>query len=258
MSRRHRPRKRFGQHFLADRAVVRRIVRAAAVRAGETLIEIGPGHGVLSDALLEAGAQLELIEIDRDLCAELAARYAPEPRVRLHCADALRFDFARLPAPLRVVGNLPYNISTPLLFRLLDCPGFAAAVFMVQREVALRLAAAPGTPDYGRLSVMVGARARVERLFDVPPAAFRPPPRVHSAVVRMTVRSAPPPAVWEALKTLVCAAFSARRKTLRNALAPWFDAAALAAAGLDPQARPETLAVTDYLALAGRLAARGV
>ena len=181
---RHVPRKRFGQHFLHDPYFLGRIVESIAPQAGDVLVEIGPGEGALTRPLLERLPQLTAIEIDRDLAAALAAEFPPE-RLNVIVADALDFDFATLPACLRVVGNLPYNVSTPLLFHLAR---FADRVrdmhFMLQLEVVDRMAAAHSTPEYGRLSVMLQRRFRVERLFRVPPGAFRPPPKVESAVVR--------------------------------------------------------------------------
>jgi 16S rRNA (adenine1518-N6/adenine1519-N6)-dimethyltransferase len=246
----HRPRKRFGQHFLHDRRVLARIVEAIAPAAGDRLVEIGPGEGALTRALLERTARLVAIEIDRDLAAHLAREFLPA-RLELHCADALEFDFAALPAGVRLVGNLPYNISTPLLFRvaalgarLRDCH------FLLQREVVERMVAAPSTPAYGRLSVMLQARFAMRRLFTVPAAAFRPAPKVESALVRLRPLGTPEPP--PAFADLVRRAFAARRKTLANALglAP----AELAALGFDPKLRPENLSAADYLRIAARRA----
>ncbi len=246
----HRPRKRFGQHFLHDRRVLARIVEAIAPAAGDRLVEIGPGEGALTRALLERTARLVAIEIDRDLAAHLAREFLPA-RLELHCADALEFDFAALPAGVRLVGNLPYNISTPLLFRvaalgarLRDCH------FLLQREVVERMVAAPSTPAYGRLSVMLQARFAMRRLFTVPAAAFRPAPKVESALVRLCPLGTPEPP--PAFADLVRRAFAARRKTLANALglAP----AELAALGFDPKLRPENLSAADYLRIAARRA----
>jgi 16S rRNA (adenine1518-N6/adenine1519-N6)-dimethyltransferase len=243
---RHRPRKRFGQHFLHDPAVLARIVAAIAPAPGEPIVEIGPGEGALTRLLAARAGRLVAIEIDRDLAARLAREF-PAERLELHCADALAFDLARLPGGARLVGNLPYNISTPLLFRI---AGLGARVrdchFMLQREVVERMIAAPSTPQYGRLSVMLQVRFAMQRLFTVAPGAFRPPPKVESALVRMVPLGSPePPAAFGAL---VRRAFSARRKTLRNALglAP----EAFAALGLDPALRPENLAPQDYLRIA--------
>jgi 16S rRNA (adenine1518-N6/adenine1519-N6)-dimethyltransferase len=259
--REHRARKRFGQHFLHDPAVVRRIVAAIAPRLGDALVEIGPGTGILTAALLDELSPLHAVEIDRDLARGLAARFAGRG-LSLHLADALRFDFATLapgPAALRVVGNLPYNISTPLLFHLLamrDC--IRDMHFMLQREVVTRLAAAPGSRDYGRLSVMVQLHCSVEPLFRVGPGAFRPAPRVESAVVRLQPHRTLPldPQQLPVLALIVTRAFGQRRKTLRNALQGTCTVAEMEAVGVDPSARPETLSVSAYAALAGAVAAR--
>jgi 16S rRNA (adenine1518-N6/adenine1519-N6)-dimethyltransferase len=256
---RHAPRKRFGQNFLVDPHYVARIVAAIAPAPGDNLVEIGPGLAALTAPLVAQAGHLTAIEIDRDLAARLAAEFPPE-RLTLHVADALAFDYATLGARLRVVGNLPYNISSPLLFHL---AGFAASLadlhVMLQREVVARMGAAPATADYGRLSVMVQAKFAVTRLFVVPPGAFRPAPRVDSAVVRLVPLGAHAPAIADAalFDRLVAAAFGRRRKTLRNALAGFCRAESLAAAGIDPGARGETLAVADYARLANWLAARG-
>jgi 16S rRNA (adenine1518-N6/adenine1519-N6)-dimethyltransferase len=256
---RHRPRKRFGQNFLVDPHYVARIVAAIAPAPGDNLVEIGPGQAALTAPLIERAGHLTAIEIDRDLAARLAAAHPPE-RLTLHVADALAFDFSALGARLRVVGNLPYNISSPLLFHLAHHERRLADVHvMLQKEVVARMAAAPATADYGRLTVMLQARFAVTRLFVVPPGAFRPAPAVDSAVVRLVPLGANRPAIAdEALfARIVAAAFGRRRKTLRNALAGICDAAALAAAGVDPGCRGETLAVADFVRLANRLTPAG-
>jgi len=240
----HRPRKRFGQHFLHDAGVVRRIVEAIAPAADDFIVEIGPGEGVLTYPLAERAARLEAIEIDRDLAAALAAG-----RIKVHVADALEFDFDRLPQGVRIVGNLPYNISTPLLFRLARCAQRVRDLhFMLQREVVERMVAQPSTAAYGRLSVMLQARFRMQMLFRVAAGAFRPPPRVESAVVRMTPLAEPLDRAAPRFADLVRRAFSARRKTLRNALG--LAAQDLAALGIDPRLRPENLAPQDYVRIA--------
>ncbi|HEX4619044.1 MAG TPA: 16S rRNA (adenine(1518)-N(6)/adenine(1519)-N(6))-dimethyltransferase RsmA, partial [Steroidobacteraceae bacterium] len=242
-----RARKRFGQHFLHDPGAIRRIVAALAPRAGEHLVEVGPGRGALTRELLGyADSTLDAIEIDRDLAADLRASFGADGRQVLHVADALDFDFTALAAQrggrLRIVGNLPYNISTPLLFHLLaHAEAIADAHVMLQREVVARLAAQPGGGDYGRLTVMLAPRIAIERLFDLGPGAFQPPPRVWSAVARLTVLPAPRFAVSGHYAEVVAAAFSHRRKTLRNALARLMSRAEIAACGLDPGARPETV-----------------
>jgi len=252
----HRPRKRFGQHFLHDAGVVAHIVAAIAPAPDDCLIEIGPGEGALTAPLLDRVHRLEVIEIDRDLAARLRSAF-PGERLVVHEADALAFDFGRLPEPLRIVGNLPYNISTPLLFHL---AGFVDRVrdmhFMLQREVVERMVAQRSTRDYGRLSVMLQTRFRLEKLFRVPAGAFRPPPKVESAVVRLTplAPQARARVDFRVLSRVVAGAFSARRKKLRNALplAP----ADFAALGLDPDLRPENLAPDDYVRVARLVAQR--
>jgi 16S rRNA (adenine1518-N6/adenine1519-N6)-dimethyltransferase len=249
---RHVPRKRFGQHFLHDPYVLSRIVQAIAPQPGDTLVEIGPGEGALTRPLLERMPKLVAIEIDRDLAAALSAEVPPQ-RLEVIVADALEFDFASLPEGLRVVGNLPYNVSTPLLFHL---AGFASRVrdmhFMLQLEVVERMAASHSTPEYGRLSVMLQRRFRIERLFKVPPGAFRPPPKVESAVVRLTPLPADriAPVDEKLFASVVARAFSARRKTLRNALGSLIDAGALEQLGIDPGLRPENVAPADYIRIA--------
>ncbi|MCX7892119.1 MAG: 16S rRNA (adenine(1518)-N(6)/adenine(1519)-N(6))-dimethyltransferase RsmA [Burkholderiales bacterium] len=245
-------RKRFGQHFLVDRHFIGRIVAAIDPRPGDAMVEIGPGLGALTAPLVDRLAHLHAVEIDRDLAARLAERF-PAERLTVHVGDVLAFDFASLPERLRVVGNLPYNISTPLLFRL---AGFAARLadctFMLQREVVDRMVAAPATADYGRLSVMLQHRFAMTKLFDVPPGAFRPRPKVDSAVVRMVPRPADElglhdPALFAAI---VAAAFGQRRKTLRNALSRIVGTGTMERAGIDPGARGETLPVADFVRLA--------
>lgn len=259
MSDAHIPRKRFGQNFLEDADVVERIVAAIRPRAGQRLVEIGPGLGALTAPLLREAARLEVVEIDRDIVRMLRARF-PEEALAIHEGDALKVDFCALGEGLRIAGNLPYNISTPLLFRL---DGFAACIadchFMLQREVVDRMAAAPSTPAYGRLSVMLQYRWQVEPLFDVPPEAFRPQPKVWSSVVRLQPHPLPPHPVHDeaVLARVVAAAFGQRRKTLRNALATLVSEAELSALGIDPGARGETLAVAAFADIANHIAGRG-
>ena len=252
----HTARKRFGQNFLADAHYVERIVAAIDPRPGDNLVEIGPGLGALTGALIERAGRVHAIEIDRDLAARLAAEFPPA-KLSLHVADALDFDYATLGPRLRVVGNLPYNISTPLLFRLAAFENRLADLhLMLQKEVVARMTAAPATPDYGRLSVMLQAAFRVARLFVVPPGAFQPTPKVDSAVVRLVPLGATKPRLAdpELFARVVAAAFGQRRKTLRNALAGVCAAEAIVAAGIDPGARGETLAVADFVHLANALA----
>ncbi len=256
---RHLPRKRFGQHFLHDPYVLSRIVSAIAPRPGDVVVEIGPGEGALTRPLLETLSHLTAIEIDRDLAAWLSGEF-PAEKLSVIVADALEFDFGTLPVNLRVVGNLPYNVSTPLLFHL---EKFASRVqdmhFMLQLEVVDRMAAAHSTPEYGRLSVMLQRRFRVERLFRVPAGAFRPPPKVESAVVRLTPRPAAEiPALDEKVfATVVTRAFGARRKTLRNALSSLIDAGGLTSLGVDPGLRPENVSPACYIKIAIEIARRG-
>lgn len=254
----HIPRKRFGQHFLHDPWVLSRIVDAIAPQAGDALVEIGPGEGALTRPLLARIPSLTAVEIDRDLAAALVAEFPPE-RLRVIVADALDYDFSALPTGLRVVGNLPYNVSTPLLFHL---AAFADRVrdmhFMLQLEVVDRMAASHSTPAYGRLSVMLQRRFRIQRLFKVAPGAFRPPPKVESAVVRLTPLPAAEvvPLDERLFGTVVTRAFGARRKTLRNALISLIDAQGLSALGIDPGLRPENVSPEDYIRIAIDIARR--
>jgi 16S rRNA (adenine1518-N6/adenine1519-N6)-dimethyltransferase len=257
-----RARKSLGQHFLHDPHVIRRIIGAIAPDPGEHFVEIGPGRGALTAPLLEAGVRLDAIEID-DALAEDVARALARPGFRVHRADALRFDFRALadgPASLRLAANLPYNVSTPLLFHLLG----QASVFrdlhvMLQREVIDRMTAAPGTADYGRLTVALGARCRVERLFVVRAGAFTPPPQVESAVARLV----PDPLLAarigdeHAFDLVLRRAFSMRRKRLANALKGLLAEASIRAAGIDPGVRPGDVPTEGYLELARRLAGAG-
>ena len=247
-------RKRFGQHFLHDPGVLKRIVDAIDPAAGDVIVEIGPGEGALTRPLLERIGHLTAIEIDRDLAARLAQEF-PAKRLTVAVADVLDFDFSSLPAGLRVVGNLPYNISTPILFHLARYAGRVRDMhFMLQLEVVQRMVAKHSTPDYGRLSVMLQTRFRMRKLFNVGPGAFRPPPKVDSAVVRLVPIAEKRDWDETVLERIVREAFSARRKTLRNALPlPVEDYAAL---GIDPQLRPENLSPEDYLRITRRLTSR--
>ena len=257
-----RPRKRFGQHFLHDPAVIDRLVHVIDPRPRDHIVEIGPGRGVLTRRLLAGPlASLDAIEIDRDLSARLEVELAADRRFALLQGDALEIDLEHLArargGPLRLVGNLPYNLSTPLLFHFIA--GRAALIdlhVMLQREVVARIAARPGTGDYGRLTVMLAPWVSVERLFDVGPGAFQPPPRVWSTVVRLTVLPQPAFAVSGGFEAVVAAAFSHRRKTLRNALRGLLTAEDIESCGLDPGARPETVAPSLFNDL-GALLARG-
>ncbi|MEO6079321.1 MAG: 16S rRNA (adenine(1518)-N(6)/adenine(1519)-N(6))-dimethyltransferase RsmA [Steroidobacteraceae bacterium] len=254
-----RARKRFGQHFLHDQGVLRRIVESVDPRPGQHLVEIGPGAGALTAHLLKRVDILDAVEIDRDLATALRARWPTQ--LRLHGGDALELDFGQLSAqiggPLRLVGNLPYNISTPLLFHFLrHRQSMIDMHVMLQKEVVDRMAAAPGTADYGRLTVMLAPWLRIEKLFDVGPGAFAPPPRVWSAVARLTVLTVPRFAVTEQYGPIVAQAFSQRRKTLRNSLRGCIADGDWQSAGVDPASRPETLTPEQFASLA-RLAAPG-
>ncbi|HSD39981.1 MAG TPA: 16S rRNA (adenine(1518)-N(6)/adenine(1519)-N(6))-dimethyltransferase RsmA [Rhodocyclaceae bacterium] len=248
----HTARKRFGQNFLVDKDIISQIVDSIAPRPGEFLVEIGPGLGALTVPLLAACGKLHVVEIDRDLIARLHQTYSPE-QVTVHEGDALEFDFSSLPAPLRVVGNLPYNISTPLLFHLADyADRVRDMTFMLQKEVVDRMVAAPGEEAYGRLSVMLQYRFAMASLFDVPGTAFNPPPKVTSAIVYM--RPLPAEALSckdpELLGKVVTAAFGQRRKTLRNTLRPWLELTDFGQLELDPNERGERLAVGDFVRIA--------
>lgn len=247
-----RPKKRFGQHFLTDRHYLERIVAAIDPRPGDSMVEIGPGTGVLTAELARTMKRLHVVEIDRDLAAGLAARF-PEGNVTVHEGDALEFDYAALPAPLRVVGNLPYNVSTPILFRMADyADRLHDCVFMLQREVVERMVAAPDTAAYGRLSVMLQYRFDMALALRVPPGAFTPPPKVDSAVVRMRPLGPGRQRARDEARfaAIVAAAFSQRRKTLRNAVRALVAEADFALAGIDPRRRGETLGVAEFIALA--------
>jgi 16S rRNA (adenine1518-N6/adenine1519-N6)-dimethyltransferase len=249
------PRKRFGQNFLHDPAVLARIVAAIAPERGDALIEIGPGRGALTVPLLSRLDHLEVVELDRDLIPGLRA-LAPPERLTIHSADALEFDFAARASAgrtLRVVGNLPYNISTPLLFHLLEqAHAIQDMHFLLQKEVVERLVAAPGSKRYGRLGVMLGARAVAQQLFTVGPGAFRPAPKVESALVRIRplATARVPEGLEPAFRRVVNQAFSNRRKTLRRALTAIVEPADIAAAGIDGNLRPEELDIDSFVALA--------
>ncbi|HEY2418352.1 MAG TPA: 16S rRNA (adenine(1518)-N(6)/adenine(1519)-N(6))-dimethyltransferase RsmA [Steroidobacteraceae bacterium] len=256
-----RARKRFGQHFLHDPAVIARIVDVVGLRPGDAAVEIGPGRGALTARLLAAAGRLDAIEIDRDLAAELSMRFATEPHWLLHQTDALRVDWRALAvargARLRVIGNLPYNISTPLLFGLLAAADAILDMhFMLQKEVVDRIVAAPGSAAYGRLTVMLTPLVTATRVLDVGAGAFRPAPKVSSSVVRLSVIDTPPSWSREpAYAEVVSAAFGQRRKTLRNSLRSLLSAGAMQALGIDPGARAETLTAAQFGALAQALAA---
>ncbi len=252
----HHPRKRFGQNFLHDQGVIQRIVSAIAPHADQTIIEIGPGRGAITRKLLQTAGRLQVVELDRDLIPILAESCSGLGELQIHSADALKFDFCRLAPPggrLRVVGNLPYNISTPLLFHLLQQSHCIEDMhFMLQKEVVERMAAAPGSKAYGRLSVMLQVFCQVEPLFDIGPGAFRPPPKVDSSFVRLTPHQDPPFTIQDIawFREIVTRAFSHRRKTLRNGLREVMNAEQITAAGIDPGIRAERLAIEDFVQLA--------
>ena len=259
---RHRPRRRFGQNFLRDAGVIARLDRAIAAREQDHLVEIGPGLGALTQALLQSACRLDAIELDRDLATPLLAAFSIYPGFTLYSADALTFDYRALAdegGPLRVVGNLPYNIATPLIFQLLEHASRIRDMHcMLQREVAQRLTAQSGSKHWGRLGIMAQFHCRTEWLFEVPPEAFDPPPKVQSAFVRLTPHPRPlfPNADRDRLAQLVQAAFAQRRKTLRNNLTGLLSSEDIAAADIDPQCRAESLAVQDFVRLSHRLAAK--
>ena len=254
----HRPRKRFGQNFLHDANIIAQIVGAIAPKTGECLVEIGPGLGAITVPLLRSAGRLNVIELDRDLIPALERRCVGAGTLIVHQCDVLDFDLSSLapqPGSLRVIGNLPYNISTPILFHLLGQREWIRDMhFMLQREVVDRMGAAPGSRAFGRLSVMVQYHCEVTPLFGIGPEAFRPQPKVESALVRLTPRPCPAgSADLVSLDAVVRAAFSQRRKKLSNTLKPLFDRPALVAAGVDPDARAETLSLADFVALANAL-----
>jgi 16S rRNA (adenine1518-N6/adenine1519-N6)-dimethyltransferase len=248
----YRHKKALGQHFLHDGNYLARIVAAIRPEPDDLMVEIGPGQGALTKPLLEKLNHLHVVEIDRDLVAHLGQVFPPE-HLTIHPADALKFDFGSLGAPLRVVGNLPYNISSPLLFHLADYADQVSDMhFMLQKEVVDRMAAAADTPDYGRLSVMLQARFRVMKLFNVPPGAFTPPPKVDSAVVRLAPlpKEAIPYRDAQRFGEIVARAFGQRRKTLRNTLKGLVEPGIFETLGIDPQRRGETLSVEEFSRLA--------
>ncbi len=265
----HIPKKRFGQNFLTDQNVLHEIIRAIAPQPDDLMVEIGPGQGAMTRLLLAQLKHLQVVELDRDLVVLLKKQFSAD-RLQIHAGDALQFDFGAIADQngtsdhgsaarcLRVVGNLPYNISSPLLFHL---AAYADRVidqhFMLQKEVVERMVAAPGSRDYGRLSVMLQWRYRMDLLFIVPPQAFDPPPKVDSAIVRMVPIAQPLACEQALLEQVVTKAFSQRRKVIRNCLSGLFNENELIDAGINPQDRPEAVALEPYVNLARRLAQRG-
>lgn len=254
----HQARKRFGQNFLHDPGVIERIVRSIHPQADDNLVEIGPGLGALTEELLAVNPRLQVVELDRDLVPVLRTKFFNYPDFRIHEADALKFDFSELAdnGPLRIVGNLPYNISTPLIFHLLEQAGVVKDMhFMLQKEVVQRLAAGPRDNNYGRLGIMAQYFCKVQPLFEVGPGAFKPAPKVDSAIVRLVPHDTlPHPARDLAmLQQVVRTAFNARRKTLRKSLGNLVTAEELQNLGIDDGLRPENLALPEYVAIADYL-----
>ncbi|TAG80570.1 MAG: 16S rRNA (adenine(1518)-N(6)/adenine(1519)-N(6))-dimethyltransferase RsmA [Burkholderiales bacterium] len=264
----HRAKKRFGQNFLVDKSYIRRIVDAIDPKPSDRILEIGPGQAALTRELLDAisahckegeTASLDVVEIDRDLVARLKTEFTPE-QLRIHEGDALEFDFATLPSPLRVVGNLPYNISSPILFRLCDYEDrIADMTFMLQKEVVDRMAAREGEDDRGRLSVMLQYRFDVVKCFDVPPGAFRPIPAVDSSIVQLKPLGEKRlrPKNERTFANIVTAAFTQRRKMIRKSLGAFAPVDAWANLNIDPQARAETLSCEAFVAIADYVATKG-
>lgn len=253
----HRARKRFGQHFLTDPGVVDAILRAVNATKDDVVVEIGPGQGAITTALAASAGHLHAVELDRDLVARLRRQYDDNPDVTIHQADALSFDFSTLGDQLRIVGNLPYNISTPLLFHLLNFRDRILDMhFMLQKEVVDRMAANPGGKSYGRLGIMLGCHLNIESLFDVDRSAFDPPPEVTSSVVRLDPL---PPGAFDIedealLSKLVTNAFMKRRKTIRNSLKDHVDVTDLEAVGIDPGLRPEQISIAKFIELSNHMA----
>jgi 16S rRNA (adenine1518-N6/adenine1519-N6)-dimethyltransferase len=254
----HKAKKSFGQNFLVDQNIIADIVRAIHPEANDNMVEIGPGLGALTRPLLKLLNTLHVVEIDRDIIARLKTDY-PQDKIVIHEGDALKFDFATLGEPLRIVGNLPYNISSPLLFHFSD---YASRIidmhFMLQNEVVERMVAEPSTAAYGRLSVMLQYRFYMEKLIDVPPQSFRPAPKVNSAIVRMIPIPADKIIVLDEVlfAKVVSAAFGQRRKTLRNTLKPLMAESDIESLGIDPQLRAENLGVAEFASITKLLSGR--
>jgi 16S rRNA (adenine1518-N6/adenine1519-N6)-dimethyltransferase len=254
----HRPRKRFGQNFLHDQRVIDRIIACIAPQPADLLVEIGPGQAALTWPLLNTGAELHLIEIDRDLVAQLQQQFSGHDNITIHGCDALKADLQDITSgrPFRLIGNLPYNISTPLIFHVLQWHEQIIDMhFMLQKEVVDRMAAKPGSRTYGRLSVMTQFRCEITSLFDVPPGSFTPAPKVSSSIVRLRPLKEPPADAGTpaSLERVVSAAFNQRRKTLRNSLGKLLTTVQIEAAGVDPGQRAEQLSLSQFAALARTL-----
>ena len=259
----HRARKRFGQNFLVDQSIINRIVEAIDPQPGQHIVEIGPGQAALTRKLINAlgaNGSIDAIEIDRDLVARLTHEFDVS-RLRVHQADAMEFDFATLPAPLRVVGNLPYNISTPILFRLCEFESrISDLTFMLQKEVVDRMAAAAGEGERGRLSVMLQYRFKIEKCFDVPPSAFKPVPSVDSSIVRLVPlhETRLRPKDESLFAQIVTTAFTQRRKMLRKSLGAWMTPDAWSAINVNPKARAEELTCEEFVAISDWVFAKKV
>ena len=255
----HVMRKRFGQHFLIDQSVIHAIINAIAPQENQSLVEIGPGRGAITLPLLEYGVQIHLIEIDRDLIKWWREKQQQGLNITIHEADVLRFDFNKLGSqqnPIHLIGNLPYNISTPLFFHLIDFHSIIAEMcFMVQKEVAHRITAQAGEKPYGQLSVWLQLHYQTELLFAVAPASFRPPPKVDSSIIRLRPHSQPPVTVNDkkGFHKFIKAAFEQKRKTLRNNLKDWLNAQQIESAGIDPGRRAETLSLEEFAMLYSRI-----
>jgi 16S rRNA (adenine1518-N6/adenine1519-N6)-dimethyltransferase len=251
----HQARKRFGQNFLQDHSIIYNILAHAHPLAGEHWVEIGPGLGALTKPLLESGVKLDVVELDRDLVSRLQKQFAGQANFNVHSADALNFDFAALTQShekLRIIGNLPYNISTPLMFHLLETTDCVEDMhFMLQKEVVDRICADPGSKKYGRLSVMMQYFCETEWLFDVPPESFDPVPQVMSAIVKLTPHAQPPVKIkdLQSFNQLVTQAFSQRRKTIRNSLKALVDEQTMQALAIDPNLRAESLSLEQFALL---------
>ncbi len=254
----HTPRKRFGQHFLTNNQIIQDIISIIAPKPEQHIVEIGPGKGALTLPLLKSGCQLEVIELDRDIIQLLKQKNQLFKQLQIYQADVLKFDFRQLAQPFRVVGNLPYNISTPLLFHLLENANdiIDDMTFMLQREVVERMIAAPSSSKYGRLSVMLQYHCQIEKLFDVSPDAFYPPPKVHSSIVQLIPYATPPVELinFKHFAKIVTQAFSQRRKTLRNTLKNVLNIKDIESAGINPQARAETLTLKEFAQLSNIVA----
>lgn len=248
----HQARKRFGQNFLQDHSIIYQIIGSIQARKGQHWVEIGPGKGALTQPLLETGVRLDVVELDRDLVELLTAKFELQPQLTIHSGDALKFDYQSLvnsEDKLRIIGNLPYNISTPLLFHLLNnADSIADMHFMLQKEVVDRICAVPGSKKYGRLTVMMNYYCASEHLFDVSPESFNPIPKVKSAIVRLIPHSSSPVNIADVsvLNKIVTAAFSQRRKTIRNSLKKHLSEEQIIQLGIDPKVRAEEIALNDF------------